>query len=59
MDAVEFLKERGRMCNSKRECDECQLRFYQCQRYTVVDNPEMVVHIVENWSKKHPVHQRI
>lgn len=58
MEAVKFLKERGRMCESARNCDGCRLKFYQCQRYTIVDNPEMVVHIVENWSKEHPIKTR-
>ena len=55
MDAVEFFKEQARMCKSFRNCANCLLRFLQCQRYTLGDHTELVVSIVEAWSKAHPV----
>ena len=61
MDAVEFLKEKSRMCNTFNLCDgggykeTCEL--YQegltCADYTN-DYPEKAVEIVEQWAKEHP-----
>ena len=61
MDAVEFIKERDRMCKSyydaeKRHCaDECPAHDVQC---TNLDNlstdAEELVARVEKWSAAHP-----
>lgn len=55
MDALEFLKEWKRMCDSCN--DDCEL-FKQtgsslCKTYSLSD-PKLVVTTIENWSKEHP-----
>lgn len=51
MDAVEYLKERARMCNSYERCSECPLLNVGCGE----SNPDETVDIVEQWSREHPV----
>lgn len=59
MDAVEYLKERHRMCYSSAACDSCRLRaeaakaHEMCGEY-VENHPEKAVEIVERWAKEHP-----
>lgn len=61
MDAVEFLKEKNRMCNTFNLCDgggykeTCKLykEGLTCADYTN-DYPEEAVEIVERWAKEHP-----
>ena len=64
MDAIEFMKEKKRMCKSYSGCtDACLLRkpMYEngltclgyCFKY-----PEKAVDIVEKWSKEHPAKTR-
>lgn len=55
MDAVKYLKERERMCNSYNNmCDGCGFgKVPKCNR-TEEDNPEKAVEIVERWSADHP-----
>lgn len=61
MDAVEFLKEKSRMCNAFNLCDgggykeACKLykEGLTCADYTN-DYPEKAVEIVERWAKEHP-----
>lgn len=53
MDAVKFIKEYQRMCD-KISCHNC-LAFDKldcCDLDT--NNPELLVQIVEQWSKEHP-----
>lgn len=59
MDAVKYLKERERMCNSYNNmCDGCGFgKVTKCNR-TEEDNPEKAVEIVEKWSKEHPAKTR-
>lgn len=54
MDAVEFIKERNRMCDSVASCSRCQVydELKQCDFCT--EDPEKLVQIVEQWSKEHP-----
>lgn len=57
MDAVEFVKAMDRMCESHETCGECGLAFGKeegCGSY-IFDHPEEAVHIVEEWSKAHPI----
>lgn len=61
MDAVEYLKQLKRMCNSK-GCNECPLRTNNdavrpCVPYEFKDE-KMAVEIVEKWAKEHPVKTR-
>ena len=63
MDAVKYLKERERMCNSysnmySNMCDGCGFgKAPKCNR-TEGDNPEKAVEIVEKWSAEHPIKTR-
>lgn len=54
MDAVEFIKERNRMCDSVDSCSKCQAydELKRCDFCT--EDPEKLVKIVEQWSKEHP-----
>lgn len=54
MDAVEFIKERNRMCDSVDSCSKCQVydELKQCDFCT--EDPEKLVRIVEQWSKEQP-----
>lgn len=59
MDAVKYLKERERMCDSYNNmCDGCGFgKVPQCN-LTEKDNPEKAVEIVEKWSSEHPAKTR-
>ena len=55
MDAVKYLKERKRMCDSyNNRCDGCGFGDAPQCNHTEDDNPEKAVAIVEKWSKDHP-----
>lgn len=59
MDALEFLKERKRLCEvyfEKTECKECPLENMGCWTadFCADDSCEKVIAIVERWSKEHP-----
>ena len=56
MDALEFLRERERMCNSYKDCGGCPLERDNCALNTGTSNEECerIVTAVEQWSKKHP-----
>ena len=58
MDAVKYLKERHRICESMANSDaRCPFGFacIVCERQrTEIDHPEEAVRIVEEWSKAHP-----
>lgn len=54
MDAVKFLKEKKRMCESHDRCAGCRLRG-KCDISDVeFDKIDQTVRIVEQWSKEHP-----
>lgn len=59
MDAVKFLQERARMCNSfSPDCEGCRVDeekpvISECYRW-MFENPERSVKIVEEWSAAHP-----
>lgn len=59
IDAVKYLKERKRMCDSYNHmCDGCGFgKVPKCNR-TEEDNPEKAVEIVERWSDEHPIKTR-
>ena len=60
MDAVKFIKEKKRMCNSYSKCVGCPVDCdtkTDCEYYLTV-NPEQYVKIVEKWSSEHPVKTR-
>lgn len=57
MDALEFLKERKRMCSSYEHCKNCPLEESNCTVSDLVDSDEdykRVIAAVEKWSKEHP-----
>lgn len=60
MDAVEFVKTLGRMCNC--ECYKCEIwkRLSGLESCTVwiETHPEEAVAILEQWAKEHPVKTR-
>ena len=59
MDAVKFLEERKRMCNSfSPDCEGCRVDeakpvMSECCQW-VFENPERAVKIVEEWAATHP-----
>ena len=56
MDALEFLKERRRMCDSHRGCKGCPLEDGQCVVSDVAPDEDYkrIIAAVERWSKEHP-----
>ena len=56
MDALEFLRERRRMCNSYRNCEGCPLEDGKCVVCDVAPDEDYkrIVAAVEQWSKEHP-----
>ena len=59
MDAVKYLKERNRMCDSYNNmCDGCGFGKVPKGNRAEDDNPEKAVEIVEKWSKEHPMKTR-
>lgn len=56
MDALEFLRERKRMCNSYEGCYGCPLEGAHCviSHVTPDEDYKRIVTAVEQWSKEHP-----
>ena len=56
MDALEFLRERKRMCNSYGHCKGCPLERGFCNfgSNTPDEVCERIIAAVEHWSKGHP-----
>ena len=61
MDAVEYLKETKRMCDTVGDCRECPLKssntVIPCKLVRdnwELTNPEKIVAIVEKWAKENP-----
>lgn len=60
MDAVNFLKEFKRMCQSYQRCAICPLNDTEyCVMLPFYDIGEDIVRIVEQWSKDHPQKTRL
>ena len=62
MDAVEFLRERRRMCNAQDDCDTCPIGLV-CDDYFVNHNYSKekasgMVSTVEQWAADHPIKTR-
>ena len=56
MDAVEYVKQRNRMCDYYVNCNDCPAGDYQgCA--SIVWIPKLAP-IVEQWAKEHPVKTR-
>lgn len=60
MDALKFLEECARMCNSIKECSSCPAYGKNCYITSVLDSrdKEPLVLAVEKWSKEHPIKTR-
>lgn len=56
MDALEFLRERKRMCNYYSHCDGCPLDDSKCviESSTTDEDCKRIVAAVEQWSKENP-----
>lgn len=56
MDAVEFIRERKRMCKSYKGCKGCPLERGNCGLSTNTSDEEYerIIAAVEQWSKEHP-----
>lgn len=56
MDALEFLRERKRMCNSYKDCEDCPLEGAICIASSTVPDGDYkrIIATVEQWSKEHP-----
>lgn len=56
MDALEFLKERKRMCKLYTCCGGCPLEGTSCALSHTADEKyyEQIINTVEQWSKEHP-----
>ena len=55
MDALEFLMERRRMCNSSMHCEGCPLEEGKCVVSDVAPDEDYkrIITAVEQWSKAH------
>ena len=56
MDAVEYVKQRERMCNYYGDCDKCPAKEVIC--CSSIDEVPKMVPIVEQQAKEHPVKTR-
>ena len=55
MDALEFLKERKRMCKSYKGCEGCPFAKVPCASILASDEEfKKIIATVEQWSKEHP-----
>lgn len=62
MTAVEYLKEKRRMCRTIKRCDNCPMNSVvnnenMCA-WIELKNPEEAVAIVQKWAEEHPVKTR-
>lgn len=63
MDAIKFLQEKKRMCDSYWNfCTKCEIRNQgnglECEKFMKMF-PEKTVDIVEKWAKEHPQETRL
>lgn len=61
MDAVEFIKNRARICRAHKDCIDCILSNFcghTCDKQDVYQVAEQVVANVEQWAKEHPIKTR-
>ena len=56
MDAVEYVKQRERMCDYYSDCDKCPAKeVIRCANITKISQ---MVPIVEKWAKEHSIKTR-
>lgn len=57
MDAIKFIKEKGRMCKGCEHCSECPIGKVKgkdhCD-YWEFDHPTETISIIARWSREHP-----
>lgn len=58
MDAVEFIRERNRMCKHFRGCNQCPADGMICSTIWEMNDAEKLVQVVEQWAKEHPYKTR-
>lgn len=60
MDALEFLKERRRLCSCYEECIDCPLKGVKCNinNFVTDEHYSKIIAAVEQWSKEHPCKTR-
>lgn len=51
MDALEFVKETKRMCDSCTKCENCPAESIRCN---IIDCLDELLPIVEKWAAEHP-----
>lgn len=56
MDAVEYVKQRNRMCDYYVNCSECPVGQYKVCA-SIAGIPKLIP-IIEQWAKEHPVKTR-
>lgn len=56
MDAVNYIRERARMCETINRCSECPLRGGRGCGSTLKISPKKILEIVEQWSIEHPLY---
>lgn len=54
MDAIKFLEEYRRMCDSFKNCSDCSLLTEDCDNFKNPEFVEKAVPVVEEWSDSHP-----
>lgn len=60
MDALEFLKERRRLCSCYEKCIGCPLKGVKCSigNFVTDEHYSKIIATVEQWSKEHPYKTR-
>lgn len=60
MDALKFLRERKRMCDSYTDCKGCPFNDSKCVINSALsdDDYERITATVERWSAEHPIKTR-
>lgn len=54
MDALEFIRERNRMCKHFRGCGQCPAYGMICGTIWEMNDAERLIQIVEKWAREHP-----
>lgn len=54
MDAMKFIEERNRMCDSFETCGMCPAIELSCSELRKIQQNPTIVSIVERWSKENP-----
>lgn len=56
MNALEFLRERKRMCNLQKDCNGCPFGEAKCSVSNIMPDEDYkrVIATVEQWVKEHP-----